>query len=88
MNDIIKEELMDVFEKWCAEYVDPNELPLEFQRSQRSEDMVSYLPLDFQRSQRSEDMVSYDSIVTRVFWMGWLGGYGCGIEQSLALNHQ
>ena len=68
MDDIIKEELMDVFEKWCAEYVDPNELPLDFQRS--------------------EDMVSYDSIVTKAFWMGWLGGYGCGIEQSLALCRQ
>ena len=71
MNDIIKEELMDVFEKWCAEYVDPNELPLEFQRSQRS-----------------EDMVSYDSIVTRIFWMGWLGGYGCGFEHGVALYRQ
>ncbi len=59
---------MDVFEKWCAEYVDLNELPLDFQRS--------------------EDMVSYDSIVTKVFWMGWLGGYGCGIEQSLTLYRQ
>ena len=34
MDDVIKEELMDVFEKWCAEYVDLNELPLDFQRSE------------------------------------------------------
>ena len=39
MDDVIKEELMDVFEKWCAEYVDLNELPLDFKRS---ENMVSY----------------------------------------------
>ena len=68
MDYIIKEELMDVFEKWCAEYIDLNELPLDFQRS--------------------ENMVSYDSIVTQVFWMGWLGGYGCGIEQSITLCRQ
>lgn len=68
MDDVIKEELMDVFEAWCYEYVDLNELPLDFQRS--------------------EDMVSYNSIVTKVFWMGWLGGYGCGIEQSLTLCRQ
>ena len=68
MDDIIKEELMDVFEKWCAEYVDLNELPLDFQRS--------------------EDIGSYKSLATEVFWMGWLGGYGCGFGQGLALYRQ
>ena len=66
--ETIKEELLDAFEKWCAEYVDPKELPLDFQRS--------------------EGMFSYDSIVTKVFWMGWLGGYGYGIEQGLALSRR
>ena len=43
MDDVIKEELMDVFEKWCAEYVDLNELPLDFQRS--GDDMGTYKEL-------------------------------------------
>ena len=68
MDDIIKEELMDVFEKWCAEYVDLNELPLDFQRS--------------------EDIGSYKSLATEVFWTSWLGGYGCGFGQGLALYRQ
>ena len=64
----IKEELLDAFEKWCAENVDPKELPLDFQRS--------------------EDMNSYESLVTEVFWMGWLGGYSHGLEQGLTLSRR
>ena len=68
MDDVIKGELMDVFEAWCYESIDMEEVPLDFQRS--------------------EDIGSYKSLATEVFWMGWLGGYGCGIEQSLTLCRQ
>ena len=39
MDDVIKEELMDVFEAWCSESINPKEVSLDFQRS---EDMGSH----------------------------------------------
>ncbi len=68
MDDIIKEELLDVFEAWCSESINLKEVSLDFQRS--------------------EDIGSYKSLATEVFWVGWLGGYGCGFEQGLALYRQ
>lgn len=32
----IKEELLEAFEKWCAEFVELGQLPLDFQRSEGS----------------------------------------------------
>ena len=42
MDDVIKEELMDVFEAWCSESINPKEVSLDFQRS---EDIGSYKSL-------------------------------------------
>ena len=66
--DMVKEALLDEFEQWCAEYVHPEELPLDFRRS--------------------EAPGTYTSVVTEVFWMGWLGGCGYGLEKGLELSRR
>ena len=68
MDDIM-EELLDVFEEWCNECIDLEEIPLDFQRS-------------------DDDMGTYKELATEVFWMGWLGGYGCGFEHGVALDRR
>ena len=42
MDDIM-EELLDVFEEWCNECIDLEEIPLDFQRS--GDDMGTYKEL-------------------------------------------